>query len=177
MEKSKIEDRKQYNQAFLRVFDYVKRARNLTQGELAKLIGCDSSLISMYKSGEKKVNEDMMCRLAIESPENININYMLGISEYMLVKNVPDEEQLNLCSKENPDYEVIMRKRQEQEKPSIASEDQSKYNPIPTWADSLISILSQQIKENEALHRELQNTISEVKNLQKKLKKIIEKTT
>ena len=51
--------------------------------------------------------------------------------------------------------------------PSTVSEPtpQPQAAPIPQWAASLISILSQQIKENEALHRELRQTIQELHQL------------
>ena len=48
---------------------------------------------------------------------------------------------------------------------------------IPRWADSLISILSEQIKKGEALNEELRQSISDVNALRTDLQKLIEKIT
>ena len=48
----------------------------------------------------------------------------------------------------------------EQEKPS---------EEIPAWADTFISILSKQVAENEALNRQLKESIMEVNKLRDKL--------
>lgn len=170
MDKTELEERKKFNQPFLRVFDYVKKTRKLTQGSLAQLIRCDSSLISMYRSGEKKVNEDMMLRLSRESIEPIYMSYMLGTSEYMLVKNVPDEEFS--MNKEDPDYDVIMRDRQRNHFGDIMMKE-PEHTQIPEWADSLIYTISQQIQKNEALTQELQDAIRSVNSLKNTLEIII----
>ncbi|MBR6077848.1 MAG: hypothetical protein IKP63_05805, partial [Paludibacteraceae bacterium] len=44
---------------------------------------------------------------------------------------------------------------------------------IPTWADTLISIMSEQIKQNEALTRELRKSIAEVNTLRDDLRRLI----
>lgn len=53
---------------------------------------------------------------------------------------------------------------------------------LPTWADTLLGILSKQIAENEVLHSELKQSISdmnqsmnEVKEMKKQLSEVIEK--
>lgn len=45
---------------------------------------------------------------------------------------------------------------------------------IPQWADSLISIMSSQIKENEALHRELRHSIDKINQLEHDLKTLLQ---
>lgn len=42
---------------------------------------------------------------------------------------------------------------------------------LPTWADTLLGILSKQIAENEVLHSELRQSISEVNKLLETLKR------
>jgi hypothetical protein len=44
---------------------------------------------------------------------------------------------------------------------------------IPAWADTLISIVSEQIKQNEALTRELRHSIAEVNTLRDDLRRLI----
>ena len=44
---------------------------------------------------------------------------------------------------------------------------------MPIWADTLITILSKQITENEALHAELKQSIQQVNELKKELQSLI----
>ena len=61
------------------------------------------------------------------------------------------------------------------EQSSMAAEERADYStqPLPLWADTLISIMSKQIKENEALNTELRQTISEVRILRDDLQTLI----
>ena len=52
-----------------------------------------------------------------------------------------------------------------------ASESQPTF--IPSWADSLIQIISYQIKENEALNRELRQSLNHVTTLAASLEKLL----
>ena len=46
---------------------------------------------------------------------------------------------------------------------------------LPTWADTLLSILSKQVAENELLHSELRQSIEDVNKMKEQLSLIIEK--
>lgn len=46
---------------------------------------------------------------------------------------------------------------------------------LPTWADTLIGILSKQIAENEVLHSELRQSISDVQEMKKQLSDLLGK--
>ena len=46
---------------------------------------------------------------------------------------------------------------------------------LPTWADTLLGILSKQIAENEVLHSELKQSISDVQEMKKQLSDLIGK--
>lgn len=46
--------------------------------------------------------------------------------------------------------------------------------PIPQWADSLIQIISNQIQENEALHRELRHSIEKINQLEHDLHQLLQ---
>ena len=46
---------------------------------------------------------------------------------------------------------------------------------LPTWADTLLSILSKQIAENEVLHSELKQSISDVQEMKKQLSDLLGK--
>ena len=46
---------------------------------------------------------------------------------------------------------------------------------LPTWADTLLGILSKQIAENEVLHSELKQSISDVQEMKKQLSDLLGK--
>ena len=46
---------------------------------------------------------------------------------------------------------------------------------LPTWADTLLGILSKQIAENEVLHAELKQSISEVQEMKSQLSDLLTK--
>ena len=97
----KIEERKRWNAPFLRAFNYLLEEgclefgisqSSLTKGELCSMMGIQAGLISKYTNGTKKVSIDTMNALARVSGGKLNVKYMLGKSEYMLLENAPDEE-------------------------------------------------------------------------------------
>ena len=45
--------------------------------------------------------------------------------------------------------------------------------PMPTWADNMIDIMAKQIKENETLHRQLQQSIIEFNTARVELEKLL----
>lgn len=63
-----------------------------------------------------------MNALARVSKGRLNVNYMLGKSDYMLIANVPDDEILN---SNNPDREVIEKRKQEEQGRKASSIDES----------------------------------------------------
>lgn len=90
---AKIEDRKRCNERFLESFDYWAMMKNLKQIVLAQKMGHHSSLISSYRAGTKRVSRDVMMDLVNVSEGALNLDYMLGLSEYRLVTDIPHEEQ------------------------------------------------------------------------------------
>ena len=121
--KQKIEERKRWNEPFLRAFNYLLEENYAsTKGELCKMVGIEPGLISRYNNGTKKVSVDTMNALARISEGRLNVNYMLGKSDYMLIANVPDDEILNA---NNPDREVIEKRREEKQGRKVSSIDES----------------------------------------------------
>jgi transcriptional regulator with XRE-family HTH domain len=119
----KIEERKRWNEPFLRAFNYLLDENYaFTKGELCKMVGIEPGLISRYNNGTKKVSIDTMNALARVSEGRLNVNYMLGKSDYMLIANVPDDEILN---SNNPDREVIEKRKQEERGRKASSIDES----------------------------------------------------
>lgn len=136
----KIEERKKWNEPFLRAFNYLLEENYAsTKGELCKMVGIEPGLISRYNNGTKKVSVDTMNALARVSGGRLNINYMLSKSKYMLIENVPDDEILNA---NNPDREVI------EEQNKTAGNNSSTLDPSSV-INSLIANHTRQINDYE----------------------------
>ena len=136
----KIEERKRWNEPFLRAFNYLLDENYAsTKGELCKMVGIEPGLISRYSNGIKKVSVDTMNALARVSGGRLYINYMLGKSKYMLIENVPDDEILNA---NNPDREVI------EEQNKTAGNNYSTLDPSSV-INSLIANHTRQINDYE----------------------------
>ena len=117
----KIEERKKWNAPFLRAFNYLlDEGYASKKGELCNKIGIEPGLISRYNNGTKKVSVDTMNALARVSGGKLNVQYMLGKSEYMMLENVPDDEIIDM---HNPDREVIEKRKSKQIHQSTASHD------------------------------------------------------
>ena len=102
---AKIEERKAWNAHFLKAFQYLlDEGFASTKGELCALVGIQAGLLSKYANGLKKPSVDTMNALVRVSEDTININYLLNKSHYMLVANVPEDEDAH-----NPDRAVIER--------------------------------------------------------------------
>jgi transcriptional regulator with XRE-family HTH domain len=126
--KQKIEERKRWNAPFLRAFNYLLEENYAsTKGELCKMVGIEPGLISRYNNGTKKVSVDTINALARVSEGRLNVNYMLGKSEYMLLANVPDDEILN---SNNPDREVIEERKKMEENNSSNLDPSSVINSL-----------------------------------------------
>ena len=113
---SKIEERKRYNAPFLRAFNYLAGEKMMNQKQFAKVIDAESAYISALKAGTKRVGVDYMARLAaafmehFKDGQHLNMDFLLGKSEYMILENVPDKEVLeNISRGANPDYDVIQK--------------------------------------------------------------------
>jgi predicted RNase H-like nuclease (RuvC/YqgF family) len=112
-----IELRKQKNAPFCKAFDYIAELKEVSDKILAEMIGSKGPYISMYRSGTKPVPIEIMENLVLQSEGELNMEYLLGNSEYMLLRNVPDDEIANIqMRKSNPDYDVIEKRRKEIEK-------------------------------------------------------------
>ena len=197
-EDERIEERKQFNANFLRAFDVLKNEKNTTQDVLARMLSTNSSYISACRKGEKKVGTDLMERLARAFNGRLNMRFLRNESQYMLLANVPDEEKQN---ESNPDYPILKQQKEARanqiqmavlghlaQQPTPAhgntanDEEEDSYMRLPTWADTLLRILSKQIAENESLHAELKQSnaelkqsIADVKEMQTKFDKLIQR--
>lgn len=124
-----IELRKQKNAPFCKAFDYIAELKEVSDKVLAELIGSKGPYISMYRAGTKPVPMEIMENLVLQSEGELNMEYLRGNSDYMLLRNVPDDEMVEMqLRKGNPDYEVIKREKEKENKPKV----RNKSEPIPT---------------------------------------------
>ena len=197
--------RKIKNAHFLRAFEHVASVLQLSQGELAESIGSKSSYISNFRKGLRPVPDETingLINISASKPGlQIFSEYLYGNSEIMLLANVTDEEMASAKMRSgNPDYEVLHKRDVESsrlqkvtqrsndiqmavlghiaEEPKVtegiaADEDPRSY--LPAWADTLLGILSKQIAENEVLHSELKQSISDLHTMQHQLSELLSK--
>ena len=92
------------------------KEKNINQAQAAELLNTKSGTFSDYKNGKKRASQEMYDRLARAFGGRLNIHYLTGESEYMLLENVPDEEIIDYTQRElNPDYDLIKNRQQKTE--------------------------------------------------------------
>ena len=155
----KIEERKKWNAPFLRAFNYLLDegyARN--KGDLCSKIGIQPGLISNYTNGTKKVSPDTMNALARVSGGKLNVKYMLGKSEYMLLENVPDEE---FIEGNNPDREVMAKRKAEPLQPDFSSY----INALLAKSDETIASLKRELAAKDEIIQTKEKRIADLERL------------
>lgn len=152
----KIEERIRLNAPFIRAFDWLRTQRHLTQDEMAKELESNGSLISLYRNGKKLAGADIKGRLARAFGGRLYMPFLDGLSPYMLIANVPDEEILLNLDRDNPDFAQL----QERAKSRI-KEDKG--------AASIIDIYATIIKELETMRSDLASDLRAVQELKYQL--------
>lgn len=157
-------DDKMKNNLFLVAVDYIFEAKLASsQKDLAHKMGITETSLSRIKKGQRVVSDDTLRKMNEAFNHIFNMQYFRGRSSNLLVE---DEKYYEQQPDEDP-FNDFDRTLHESEKTA--------YQPIPKWADNLIDILSQQIKENEALHRELRQSITEVNAIRTDLQTLLKK--
>lgn len=142
------------NEIFAHVLDWLVREKIVKdQQDLSMKTGISKNTISRIMTGKVEPKDDTLRKLNQAFGNIFNMAYLRGQSHVMLIDDL------------------------EHENSKLSEDDSLLYSPIPRWADSLISILSEQIKKGEALNEELRQSISDVNALRTDLQKLIEKIT
>lgn len=149
-----IERQKRLNE----VYQYLRQHRGIhTKSDFAESVHYGRTSMSAALNGNESYLTDSLFKNICDAfPNTFNLQYLLNGTGELLA-----------------DSEYSYNDNVSQQYPTTLSER----HPFPQWADNLIDILSQQIKENEALHRELRHSITEVNALRTDLQKLIEKIT
>lgn len=142
------------NEIFAHVLDWLVREKIVKdQQDLSMKTGISKNTISRIMTGKVEPKDDTLRKLNQAFGNIFNMAYLRGQSHVMLIDDL------------------------EHENSKLSEDDSLPYSPIPRWEDSLISILSEQIKKGEALNEELRQSISDVDALRTDLQKLIEKIT
>ena len=160
----RIEDdaqRKVKNDHFIKAFEYVAKMKELNQTQLAEAIESKAAYISKFRNYIRPVPEETIDALikisgTIEDG-TIYKPYLLGLSDYMLVRNVPDEEIIEVSRRNNnPDYDIMQR---EKETPQPIDHS-SLVNAALAAKDETIASLRDQIQTKDELIASLRQQIA-----------------
>ncbi len=128
------------------VYEYVRSHFPIhTQVEFAEKLKYHRTYISSAMHGnEKNLTDKLFTNICEAFPNVFNLDYLLSGEGELLAPHPEDSTP-------------------------VAAEDVTTAPFIPSWADAFFDIMSQQIKQNEALNRELRTTIAEVNSLKSDL--------
>lgn len=129
------------------VYDYLHSNKGIhTKAGFADAIKYARAYVSSALNGNEKYLTDKLFRSICGAfPETFNLDYLL-----------------------NGDGRLLL------EEPQFVKEDNPS-PPIPSWADAFLDILANQVKENEALNRELRQSIERANALCSNLETLISK--
>ena len=122
------------------------------------MMGIQAGLISKYTNGTKKVSIDTMNALSRVSGGKLNVKYMLGKSEYMLLENVPDEE---IIEGNNPDREVMAKRKAEPLQPDFSSY----INALLAKSDETIASLKRELTAKDEIIQTKEDRIADLEKL------------
>lgn len=158
-EKEKFEANKRHNAPFLRALEVLQNEKGINQSQVAELLDTKSGTFSDYKNGKKKAGTEMYNRLARAFGGRLNMRYLTGESEYMMLANVPDEEILEYSMRDgNPDYEVQKRAKAE---PSAHIDPSSQANATISAYIEAIASLKRELRTKDDLLAEKDARLAE----------------
>lgn len=151
----KIEERKNENRPFLAAFEVLKKEKKTKQGKLAKELGTNSSLISAYKAGQKKVSADMLERIMKAFNGRLSYKFLIGQSPDMCVD---DEQAIKKTTFEHVDFSSLINA-------TLAAKDETITSLIRELEtkNALIQDLRKRMEEKEAYMLILKEKIAELK--------------
>lgn len=133
------------SERFISAVDYLIESKRITgQKELAELTGINESTFSNIRNKKKNVTDKTIYKLLDAFPGIFNSDYF-RLKTYHLLADEPVQ----------------------------ASEPAPDYVALPTWADALIQMVTEQVKANEDMRRELRQSLEEVASLKQELQNTI----
>ena len=150
----------QINDFFMEAVRYLK-SKGYSQKDIVTKSGIAQNAISKIKNGENNAGDETIRKVA--QAFRLNIPFFYGNSPHISLLDVKHEV---LDNELDEPQELLVRSEEHKDK---AAEDIDPKPFIPSWADSFFDIMTQQIKQNETLNRELRQSIAEVKEIQQQL--------
>lgn len=151
------------NEIFACVLDWLIKNKYVDgQKDLAQKTGITQTTISRIMTGKVEPTDTTLRKLNSAFGDIFNMQYLRGHSTTMLMKDAIYYEQ-------HPQDDHLHHSD------IVAESEEIPYSPIPKWADSLIQIMSEQIKQNEALNQQLRQSINDVQLLHKHLQNLLQK--
>ena len=154
----------QINDFFMEAVRYLK-SKGYSQKDIVTKSGIAQNAISKIKNGENNAGDETIRKVA--QAFRLNIPFFYGNSPHISLLDVKHEV---LDNELDEPQELLVRSEEHKDK---AAEDIDPKPFIPSWADSFFDIMTQQIKQNETLNRELRQSIAEVTSLTKQLTELI----
>ena len=138
------------NNIFAAAFDYLKRNKGIkTQKRLAELMGVSEATITRILKDRTEVTEDIITKLQTATGCIFNLQWLRGEDAFHMLASDLEEEKVDMAAEDEP-------------------------QPfIPKWADAFFDIMTQQVKQNEDLNRELRQSLAEVKEITQQLAELI----
>ena len=148
------------NECFRVAMDYLfKNGLIADQSELSKLTGISETSISRILNNRVKEPSEATIRKLNEAFGNIfNPEYFRGHSIHLLMEDVTYYAQ-------HPDKDLSNHRYVPIEERVGAAEHAQEYKAIPKWADSIIQLVTEQVKTIEDLRREVAALHQEINNL------------
>ena len=148
---------KERQKRLIEVYEYLRKHYNVhTKTGFAEAVKYGRTSMSSAMNGNELYLTDSLFRsICLAYPNVFNLNYLLTGEGSLLQSN----------------KEAVLGRYPAP--PGMVSEDVPSES-LPLWADTLISIMSKQIAENEALHSELRRSIAEVSDLKTQLSHILQ---
>ena len=148
---------KERQKRLIEVYEYLRKHYNVhTKTGFAEAVKYGRTSMSSAMNGNDLYLTDGLFRsICLAYPNVFNLDYLLTGEGSLLQSN----------------KEAVLGRYPAP--PGMVSED-APSESLPLWADTLISIMSKQIAENEALHSELRRSIAEVSDLKTQLSHLLQ---
>ena len=155
-----------YPPTYIRVkqaVEFLKREKKILQKDIASLMGITDVSFSRAMERLKSKNDDDFIIKFQSTTEIFTLEWLLYGQEPQFTKDVKTVNRANEIQQDVLGYPIPTDMLGEDDMPA----------QLPRWAETLVTILSKQIAENEALHAELKQSIQQVQELKKELQTII----
>lgn len=157
---------------------------------LSAMTGIHPNTFSRIKNNEDaEVGEETFWKLNEAFNKRYNVKWFQGDSHYMLMEDylaAKNNHEQDITPRDDRQLKITERAHDIQmavlghlvKEPEIIEGKAADDDPrphLPTWADTLLGILSKQIAENEVLHSELKQSINDVQEMKKQLSELLGK--